>query len=75
MKICPLKIKSYFKFSSYTYTAHYIDVNVCIFFGTSGVSLVATPDCKPAVLGSNLDISPAYSGFPVLSWAAIWDSI
>jgi hypothetical protein len=24
-------------------------------------------------LGSNPAISPAYSGLPVLSWAAIWD--
>jgi hypothetical protein len=26
-----------------------------------------------AVLGSNPAISPAYSGLPVLRWAAIWD--
>jgi hypothetical protein len=30
-------------------------------FGSSGGSLVATPDCKTAVLGSNPAISPAYS--------------
>jgi hypothetical protein len=30
--------------------------------GSSGGSLVATPDCKTAVLGSNPAISPAYSG-------------
>jgi hypothetical protein len=41
--------------------------------GRSGGSLVATPDCKPTVLGSNPADSPAYSGLPVLSWAAIWD--
>jgi hypothetical protein len=35
--------------------------------------LVATPDCKPTVLGSNPADSPAYSGPPVLRWAAIWD--
>jgi hypothetical protein len=36
--------------------------------------LVATPDCKPAVLGSNLAISPAYGGLPILRWATIWDA-
>jgi hypothetical protein len=41
--------------------------------GSSGGSLVVTPDCKPAVLGSNPAISPAYSGLPILEWAAIWD--
>ncbi len=41
--------------------------------GSSGGSLVATPDCDTAVLGSNPAISPAYSGLPVLRWAAIWD--
>jgi hypothetical protein len=41
--------------------------------GSSGGSLVATPDCEAAVLGSNPAISPAYSGLPVLRWAAIWD--
>jgi hypothetical protein len=40
--------------------------------GSSGGSLVATPDCAIAVLGSNPAISPAYSGLPVLRWAAIW---
>ncbi len=30
--------------------------------GSSGGSLVVTPDCKTAVLGSNPAISPAYSG-------------
>jgi hypothetical protein len=30
--------------------------------GSSGGSLVATPDCKTAVLGLNPAISPAYSG-------------
>ncbi len=34
--------------------------------GSSGGSLVATPDCKTAVLGSNPAISPVYSG--LLSW-------
>jgi hypothetical protein len=38
-------------------------------------SLVATPDCKPAVPDSNLAIAPAYSGLPFLRWAAIWDGI
>ncbi len=44
-------------------------------FGSSGGSLVTTPDCKPAVPGSNPVISPAYmySGLPILGWAAIWD--
>jgi hypothetical protein len=41
--------------------------------GSSGGSVVVTPDCKNAVLGSNPAISPAYSGLPVLRWAAIWD--
>jgi hypothetical protein len=41
--------------------------------GSSGGSLVATPDCEAAVLGSNPAISPAYSGLPVLRWAAISD--
>ncbi len=35
--------------------------------------MVATPDCKPTVLGSNPADSPAYSEPPVLIWAAIWD--
>ncbi len=30
--------------------------------GSSGGSLVVTPDCKTAVLGSNPAISPAYIG-------------
>ncbi len=34
--------------------------------GSSGGSLVATPDCEAAVLGSNPAISPAYRGLPVL---------
>jgi hypothetical protein len=38
-----------------------------------GGSLVATPDFKPAVPGSNPAISPAYHGLPILGWAAIWD--
>jgi hypothetical protein len=42
-------------------------------FGISGGSLVVTPDCEAAVLGSNPAISPAYRGLPVLRWAAIWD--
>jgi hypothetical protein len=42
-------------------------------FGSSGGSLVATPDCDNAVLGSNPAISPAYSGLPILRWDAIWD--
>jgi hypothetical protein len=41
--------------------------------GRSGGSLVATPDCKPTVLGSNPADSPVYSGLPVLRWVAIWD--
>jgi hypothetical protein len=40
---------------------------------SSGGSLVATPNCKTAILGSNPAISAAYSGLPVLRWAAIWD--
>jgi hypothetical protein len=35
--------------------------------------LVATPDCKRTVLGLKPADSPAYSGLPVLRWAAIWD--
>jgi hypothetical protein len=41
---------------------------------SSGGSLIATPDYKPAVLGSNPVISPAYSRLPILGQAAIWDS-
>ncbi len=42
--------------------------------GTLGrYSKVVTPDCKPAVPGSNPAISPAYSGPPILGWPAIWD--
>ncbi len=41
--------------------------------GSSGSSLVATPDCNPAVPDSNPAISSAYSGLPILGWAAIWD--
>ncbi len=41
--------------------------------GSSGGSLVAIPDCDSAVLSLNPAISPIYSGFPVLRWAAIWD--
>jgi hypothetical protein len=41
--------------------------------GSSGGSLVATPDCKPVVPDSNPAIPPAYSGLPILGWAAIWD--
>jgi hypothetical protein len=39
----------------------------------SGGSLVATPDCDTAVLGSNPAISPVFRGLSVLRWAAIWD--
>jgi hypothetical protein len=39
--------------------------------GSSGGSLVAPPDCKPAVPSSNPAISPAYNGLPILGWAAI----
>jgi hypothetical protein len=35
---------------------------VAHWLGSSGGSLVATPDCKTAVLGSNPAISPTYSG-------------
>ncbi len=34
--------------------------------GSSGGSLVVTPDCETAVLGSNPAISPAYSGLKPL---------
>ncbi len=38
-----------------------------IFLGrNSGGSLIATPERKPAVPGLNPEISPAYSGLPVL---------
>jgi hypothetical protein len=40
---------------------------------SSDGSLVVTPDCDTAVLGSNPAISQAYSGLPVLRWAVIWD--
>jgi hypothetical protein len=40
---------------------------------SSGGLLVETPDSKPVVLGSNLTISPAYSGLPVPGWAAVFD--
>jgi hypothetical protein len=43
-----------------------------VHIGSSVGSLVVTPDCKPAVLGSNLAISLAYSRLPVLRWAAFW---
>jgi hypothetical protein len=46
---------------------------VVSYCGSNGGSLVVTPDYKPAVLGSNPAISPAYSGLPILGWAAIWD--
>jgi hypothetical protein len=49
------------------------NLNLPEFFGSSGGSLVVTPDCEAAVLGSNPAISPAYRGLPVLRWAAIWD--
>ncbi len=42
-------------------------------YGSRGGSLVATPDCETAILGSNPAISPAYSGLSVLIWAAIRD--
>jgi hypothetical protein len=42
-------------------------------WGSSGGSLVATPDCETAVLVSNPVISPDYSGLPVLRWAGIWE--
>ncbi len=44
-----------------------------LLIGRSGGSLVATPDCETAVLGSNPAISQAYSGLPILRWAAICD--
>ncbi len=40
--------------------------------GSSGGSLVATPDCKTAVLGSNPAL-PSLQWTAVLRWAAIWD--
>jgi hypothetical protein len=40
---------------------------------SSDGSFVATPGCKPAFPGSNSTISTAYSGLPVLRWAAIWN--
>jgi hypothetical protein len=39
----------------------------------AGWLLVAISDCETAVLGSKPAISQAYSGLPVLRWAAIWD--
>jgi hypothetical protein len=47
---------------------------VAHWLGSSGGSLVATPDCETAALGSNPAISPAYSGLPVFRRAAISDS-
>ncbi len=41
--------------------------------GCSVGSLVAIPDCRAAVLDSNLAIFAVYSGLPVLRWTAIWD--
>jgi hypothetical protein len=38
--------------------------------GSSGGSLVVTPDCETAVLGSNPAISQAYSGFQTLDGLA-----
>jgi hypothetical protein len=42
-------------------------------WGSRGGSFVVTPDCETVVLALNPAISPAYSGLPVLRWAAIWD--
>ncbi len=42
-------------------------------WGNRGGSFVVTPDCETVVLALNPAISPAYSGLPVLRWAAIWD--
>ncbi len=53
--------------------AHFMGAVVAHWYGSSRGSLVATPDCKPAVLGLNPAISPAYSGLPFLGWAVIWD--
>jgi hypothetical protein len=47
--------------------------SIFLYLGSSGVSLVATPDYKPAVPGLNPAISQAYSGLPILGSAAIWD--
>jgi hypothetical protein len=41
--------------------------------GSYGGSLVLSPDYETAVLGLNPSIFLAYSGLPVLRWAAIWD--
>ncbi len=41
---------------------------VAHWLGSSGGSLAATPECKPAVPGLNLAISLAYSGLPILGW-------
>jgi hypothetical protein len=48
-------------------------IGAVVALGSSGGSLVVTPDCDTAVQDSNPAISPAYSGLPVLRWAAIWD--
>ncbi len=40
--------------------------------GSSVGSLIAAPDSKPAVLGSDPAISPAFSGLTVLRRAAFW---
>jgi hypothetical protein len=39
--------------------------------GSSGGSLIAPPDCKPAVPSSYPAISTAYNGLPILGWSAI----
>jgi hypothetical protein len=49
------------------------EVAVAAHQGSSGGSLVVTPDCDITVLSSNPAISITYSGLPVLRWAAIWD--
>ncbi len=51
----------------------WMDWKECQVGQKDGRSLVATPDCKLAVPGSNLAISPTYSGLPILGLAAIWD--
>ncbi len=45
----------------------------CIFFREQWWLIGSDTRLKTAVLGSNPAISPAYSGLPVLRWAAIWD--
>jgi hypothetical protein len=66
-------MRSYFLGHQLMSNCFNIACGAVVALGSSGGSLVATPDCKTTVLGLNPAISPAYSGLPILRWAAIWD--